>query len=128
MPNPLPTPHRAVWTLLWRLLLWVLLAVITWLAVSPRPPAAADLGWDKLNHASAFLVLAFCACQAHARARWRSMAALLAYGVLIELLQSQVPNRSADAADVLADAVGIALGLGLAMLAAHWLPAFQPKR
>lgn len=120
-----PRLHTA---LLWRLLLWTLVAGVTWLAVSPRPPASADLGWDKLNHASAFIALAFCACQAHAGARWRSMAALLAYGVLIELLQSQVPNRSADPVDVLADALGIALGVGLATLAGSLLARLQPKR
>ncbi len=37
--------------------------------------------------------------------------ALLAYGVGIELAQSLLPPRSADWRDVLADALGIAVGL-----------------
>jgi VanZ family protein len=45
---------------------------------------------------------------------------LLAYGVLIELLQSRIPGRSAEAADVLADAIGIALGLSAYALVAWW--------
>ena len=75
----------------------------------------ADTGWDKLNHALAFAALAFCAERAFGVAlRWRSSAALLLFGIAIELVQSQLPWRSAEAADVLADAVGIAAGLLLA--------------
>ncbi len=37
---------------------------------------------------------------------WRKWAALLGYGLLIELLQSQIPNRFLSLADLLANAVG----------------------
>lgn len=99
---------------LWHALLILLLLVISYLALSPAPPKTLDSGWDKLNHLAAFGCLAFCAFYGagHARGRWLlAPLALLGYGVLIELLQSQLPPRSADAADVLADAMGIALGL-----------------
>jgi VanZ family protein len=43
---------------------------------------------------------------------------LLAYGALIEVLQSFTPTRSAEWADLLADSAGIALGL---LLVATWL-------
>ena len=42
------------------------------------------------------------------------MLALLAYGIGIEVAQSFLPPREADAMDVLADGVGIALGLAAA--------------
>jgi VanZ family protein len=99
---------------LWHALLILLLLVISYLALSPAPPKTLDSGWDKLNHLAAFGCLAFCAFYGadHARGRWLlAPLALLGYGVLIELLQSQLPPRSADAADVLADAMGIGLGL-----------------
>ena len=44
------------------------------------------------------------------------MLALLAYGAAIELLQLQVPNRSAEWADLGADAIGIGLGALWALL------------
>ncbi|WP_425258430.1 VanZ family protein [Rubrivivax sp. RP6-9] len=99
----------------WRVLLGLGLLAGCWLAFSPSPPSQADTGWDKLNHALAFAALAFCAVRAFgAPQRWRSSAGLLLFGIAIELVQSQLPWRSAEAADVLADAVGISAGLLLA--------------
>jgi VanZ family protein len=100
---------------LWRALLLALLATITWLALSPKPPPTADTGWDKANHALAFAALAFSAVWAlWPRPRqwllWLAPA-LLAYGGFIEIAQSFTPQRQGDWADLLADAVGIALGL-----------------
>jgi VanZ family protein len=104
----------------WRLVLALLLGTISYLALSPAPPPSMDMGWDKLNHLAAFGTLAFSAFYSldSPKARWLyAPLALLGYGVLIELLQSQLPPRSADARDVLADALGIALGLAVAALA-----------
>jgi VanZ family protein len=98
----------------WQALLVALLVVITYLALVPDPPKTVSTGWDKSNHALAFAALAF----AGVWARWPRprqwgwlVVALLAYGVGIEIAQHFLPPRSADAQDVLADAVGIALGL-----------------
>jgi VanZ family protein len=85
-----------------------------WLAFTPSPVPEIDTGWDKLNHWLAFASMAFSACFAFALARHRLlkvMLALLAFGVVIELVQSQIPGRDADALDVLADAIGIGGGL-----------------
>ena len=114
--NPLAVleHHRA-----WRLALLALLAVISFLALTPAPPSGIDSGWDKLNHLAAFAVLALAAgfsAAASARHAGRSALALLVYGGLIELLQSRMPPRQGEWADLLADAVGILLGLGLAAL------------
>ncbi|MFG6462109.1 VanZ family protein [Roseateles sp. DXS20W] len=99
---------------LWRALLALLVAVITWLALSPAPPKTMNTGWDKANHALAFGALAFSAVWA----LWPSprqwvwlVLALLAYGVGIEIAQGFLPPREADWHDVMADGVGIALGL-----------------
>ncbi|MFG6447248.1 VanZ family protein [Roseateles sp. BYS180W] len=90
---------------------------IATLAFMPHPPREVDTGWDKANHILAFLALA-----AAGRLAWRQRALplvvlLLAYGVLIELVQARIPGRSADPQDVVADSVGIALGLLLAAAA-----------
>ena len=106
----------------WRAAFWLLAAAVGLLALMPAPPDAASLGWDKLNHLAAFAALAACAVlgwrQAPPLRRVLLLAALLVYGAAIELLQTQVPNRSAEWADLLADALGIAAGAGLA---AWWL-------
>lgn len=94
----------------------LLIAVVAWLAVSPAPPRGADLGWDKANHALAFAVMFVSGRLAWPRRPWSVALGLLGYGVLVELVQSQVPNRSADALDVIADAAGIALGALVATL------------
>lgn len=112
---------------LWRALLGLLLVVITWLALVPKPPEGLSTGWDKTNHLLAFSTLAFCcvwACWPRPRQWPLLVGALLTYGVAIEIAQSFLPPRSADAADVLADGLGIALGLLLAWpvaaLAQRW--------
>ncbi|MEK8050715.1 VanZ family protein [Ideonella sp. DXS22W] len=112
----IPRLLRTVWHAapLWRISLWLLIMVVSWLAFNPKPPAGATLGWDKLNHASAFAALAFCAARAHVGATGRIVAGLLAYGALIEVVQSMVPGRSGEVADLLADAVGLGAGLLLA--------------
>ncbi|WP_057300816.1 VanZ family protein [Pelomonas sp. Root1217] len=99
---------------LWRALLAVMLIVITCLALSPAPPKTITTGWDKSNHALAFAALAFSGVWAlWQRPRqwiWLAMT-LVGYGIAIEIAQSFLPPREADWHDVVADSVGIALGL-----------------
>jgi VanZ family protein len=102
----------------WRAALVLLLGLITWLALTPAPPRHADLGWDKLNHLAAFATLAVVAMLGRSGSCGRVGAALLAYGALIEVLQSYTPTRSGEWADLLADGLGIALGM---LLVAIWL-------
>jgi len=69
--------------------------------------------WDKLEHASAFLILSFLLDQSlpqfHTRRMLHpgQMLFLLAYGVLIEYLQSFTTYREASFNDVVADITGI---------------------
>jgi VanZ family protein len=113
--NP-PFPPRR----LWRVALVALLAVVTWLALVPKPPPQLDFGWDKVNHIAAFAALAAVATPAFPGRRGRIVAALMMYGVLIEVAQSFIPLRSGDWRDLVGDAIGIALGLVLAAAIA-WL-------
>jgi VanZ family protein len=96
----------------WRALLALLLAVVSWFAFAPVRFDDGGLPLDKARHLAAFGALAWVALQGFGRgAAWRVAAALLAYGVFIELVQSRIPGRAASGWDVLADAAGIALGL-----------------
>ena len=101
-------PRSKPW---WRAALVLLLIVITWLALTPAPPPRADLGWDKLNHLAAFATLAVVAVLGRCGSGWRVGGGLLAYGGLIEVLQSFTPTQVAEWPDLLADGVGIVLGL-----------------
>ncbi len=107
---------------IWRGLFLVALLAITSLALMPKPPTTASLGWDKANHLAAFAALTLLAHWGWPKLRWSGLwLALLAYGVLIEVAQSLTPNRSADAVDVLADAIGIGLAqLFAVLLALGW--------
>ena len=116
-----PAPHSGptAWTAtpralrLWRVLLAALMLAICVLAFDPHPPDSLDIGWDKLNHGLAFAVLAPCAALALQGQRWRWLAAAalaVAFGAFIELVQTQIPGRSGEWEDLLADAVGIAAG------------------
>lgn len=110
---------RAIPQSLWRAALVLALAGILWLALRPQP---GGVDWfehaDKLRHAAAFLVLWVLTRRSSGAASGLLMAALLAYGVLIEVLQGFTPNREPSVADVLADAVGIAIGV----LTDRWAP------
>ena len=91
------------------LMLWGL-----YIALEADPDLQLDFpGGDKLLHALGFGCLVgwwgnvFSAW----RARLGAALACLAYGVLVEVLQAFTPPRSADALDLLADAIGIGTGL-----------------
>lgn len=101
----------------WRLVLALLLLVVGCLALMPAPPRELSTGWDKLNHVLAFAALAFSARLSFPRRPlWHVVLGLLAFGGLIELVQLVVPGRSCDWEDLMADAIGIAVGLLAARL------------
>lgn len=81
------------------------------------PPSL--FGQHVINHIFAFLVLTMLARAAwpHIRRVWLFLA-LMAFGALIELLQA-IPalQRTASLADLVTDAIGIAIGLVLVWIA-----------
>jgi VanZ family protein len=88
--------------------------VVLYFALMPAPPRTLDTGWDKLNHTLAFASLAFCACFSGSASPRRLVTAallLVAFGGMIELLQSQIPGRDAEWGDLLADAIGTSVGM-----------------
>ena len=98
--------------------------VVAYLALTPTPPREADLfGWDKLNHAAAFAAMAWAAVLGFREQRMarRTIAlALVAYGAGIEIAQLWVPGRSCEWGDLLADSVGVAMGMLLATALLQW--------
>ncbi|CAN7327567.1 VanZ family protein [Variovorax paradoxus] len=107
----------------WRYSFWVCAVGILVMSLAPISTPMPTTGWDKSNHTLAFAVLALLGRWAWPGRTAVVLSALLAYGGLIELLQSFTPDRFAEATDVLADAVGLLLGAGFAFLLERWRPA-----
>src|SRR5256885_16163773 len=87
----------------------ILLIAISYLAFTPRHLPIIEGIWDKLKHATAFLALAWAADFSFPSRGYdfRKILPLLGYGLLIELVQHQLPYRTFDLNDLLADAVGL---------------------
>jgi hypothetical protein len=99
---------------------WLPLAVCTWLAFTPSPPEAVFRVSDVVLHGAAFAYLSFSMGLAHDLSMRRVALWMLGYGAVIELLQSLIPERSAELKDLLVDGAGIAVGLGLLNVAGEW--------
>lgn len=83
--------------------------------------ASSGIPLDKVVHVSLFFVCGalFVRGWSFLRQRWYLLCGLLLlFGVLTELIQRYVPGRSASVGDLVADAVGILLGVGLALV--YW--------
>lgn len=102
------------------------MATIYWLSAQSTLPGDGLipdwLDFDWLHHGLAYALLATLAARALARGQWAGIGAgtltgawLVAtlYGMTDEWHQSFVPGRTSDARDLLADAAGAGLALGL---------------
>jgi hypothetical protein len=93
------------------MLLGLALVLITWMALTPQPVELPEAPLaDKWGHFVAFLGLAFLVdaswpARGFDLPKW---APLLGYGLAIELIQSQIPNRNLSLGDFVADAAGVA--------------------
>lgn len=98
---------------IFRLLLLVAILLVGFLTLTQNPPTTPKIeNIDKIAHMVFFFVLAFFADRAFpARFNTTLLPFLFAYGGVIELLQGQLPYRSASLADFIADLCGIALYL-----------------
>lgn len=106
------------------------------LAISVAPAGgllAIQIVSDKTSHFLAFcsLMLWFSGVFEARNAIWVGLG-LLAFGVLIEVVQSLLPYRMAETRDVLADALGIVAGWALAHAGlrgwTRWVEAWLPGR
>jgi VanZ family protein len=131
--NPVVLPElrfRRFW-LLSGLCIALSIAVLSVLPVRDIPDVSFS---DKIQHALAFGVLAFWFGSVVVRRDFFWIAlALLGFGALIELAQGSMGwGRTADLKDVRADAIGIALGLVLALTPlgrwARWLESLLRRR
>jgi VanZ family protein len=107
----------------WQAIFWFVWLVCTVLFLLPATELPDIKVWDKAQHAIAFFVLMLLVLPAHRRhVSIITLACLLClYGVLVEVGQWFVPNRSFSVLDMVADSVGVAL----AAVANRWIQAEQ---
>lgn len=92
---------------------WICAASVLILSLIPTTPDLPSTGWDKSNHFLGFAVLAVSGLLAYPRRSGLLFVGLLAFGGLIEALQSLTPYRLAEWADWVADGIGILVGFAL---------------
>lgn len=89
------------------------LAAVTWASLEPidRAPVAVNVS-DKVLHLTAYAALGAVAALAQRRPRVIITVLLItAFGLLLEILQGRTGYRTFDLQDLLADAIGAALGV-----------------
>jgi VanZ family protein len=97
------------WRWLARIAFTLTLAVVSGLAFTSSSPEISSWFSDKFNHALAFFVLALLLEQTReAMPFWRGLILpLVAYGLLIEIVQGQLGYREMSLLDVAADCIGL---------------------
>ncbi|RYH70059.1 MAG: VanZ family protein [Alcaligenaceae bacterium] len=95
---------------------WICALAVLVLSLMPPGAPMPTTGWDKSNHLLGFGVLALLGHWAYPGRTAIVLAGLLAYGGLIEVLQSFTPDRFAEFDDLIADGLGLALGEAVARL------------
>lgn len=102
-------------TFFWQSAAWALVALVVWLSLTPHPPQPpALLSWDKADHLLAYAALMYWFAQSFAR-HWRWPLFLCLLGFALEVLQGLSAVRSFDLFDMVANVLGVMLGLVLAM-------------
>jgi len=98
---------------------WALVGLILWLSLTPQPPQIDFEQSDKVGHFLAYGGLMFWFCQMYHRSRTRLAyaAGFIAMGIAIEFLQRATGYRSFEVYDMVADALGVALGWAAALAA-----------
>ncbi len=103
---------------------WAMVAAIVFGSVMHAPPSLGFEQGDKLEHLGSYGVVMFWFCQLYAARRARTGYALgfVLLGVALEFVQGWLGYRDFEVADMLADAAGVALGWGAALIVPTALP------
>jgi len=114
--------------LAWRMAFVVCALAVLVLALMPAKMAVVSTGWDKTNHLLAFCALGMLGCLAFPGQTIAVWMGLLAYGGMIEVLQSFTPDRSAEWGDWLADCFGLVLAWVVFFMTRFFFRWFQTTR
>lgn len=90
----------------------VLAMVVVGSLVSPSSmPTPGFAGWDKIQHAAAYFVLAVVSFYATETENYKVAVVVFALGTCVELAQAFVPYRTASLLDAAANGFGVAVAL-----------------
>ena len=97
---------------------WAIVVTIIWLSVTPAPIDLGVKAGDKLGHLAAYGWAMFWFAQMYQRRATRTAyaASFVAMGVALEFVQLGLGYRSFEVLDMVADALGVIGGWGLAIL------------
>ena len=101
---------------LWLTVGWILVAAAVYVCLTPNAPGIGGMS-DKSLHFAGYFGLTVWFTGIYPRARYIAIAvSLLLMGIAIEVLQSAMhAGRNGDPRDVMANAIGIAVGITLAL-------------
>ena len=113
----------------WRLLcvaqFYSLLAIYTYLGLTPHPENSIPVFNDLLMHFTGYCVAAFSISFARPTwPIWQRIAFLIVYSIAIEIAQYFNPPRTFSGMDILANSGGILLGLMVVTLLEKIIPLF----
>jgi VanZ family protein len=133
--NDFPAKFRGphAFALLWAAVAVVMAVVVTWAAMQVGDPLSNYIHTDKVRHILAFGAIGVCAAfMPSARLRIIALAAVLTFGMLVEIIQIPIPYRTASLSDLFASLVGGLAGFGLGVAATTVLDlargVSQPER
>jgi VanZ family protein len=110
-------------TLLYKTLFYLNFLVIEYLALTPQPIEIIENFWDKQNHFVAFLVLYLLLGLAYRDfSTAKKVAVMGAIAFQIEIVQYFIPGRFFSLLDIVADGVGVILGM---IVCRYTVPAFK---
>jgi len=100
----------------WQAAGWLGIGLIVSLSLTPAPPQIGVENGDKLGHLAAYGLVTLWFAQAYAGLRHRIWlaAGMVALGVAMEYAQGATGYRSFEVVDMVADALGVAIGWLLA--------------
>jgi VanZ family protein len=115
--------------MLWRVICILqfcgLLAIYTYLGLTPHPENSIPVFNDLLMHFTGYTVAAFSVSFAFPTWKlWQRAALLITYSFAIEVGQYFNPPRTFSLSDMLANSTGVVLGLCLVVLFVKYLPFF----
>lgn len=89
---------------------WTALVVVALVVPTDRMPKVFWRGLDKVAHTAMFTVMG---TLAQAAAPWAAVGVALPLAVGLELAQKKLPYRTYDNVELLANVIGVAVGLAL---------------
>ena len=94
---------------IYRVLLFITLIIVTFLATTSLEFTVVPSTYDKFNHFAAFLVLALLLDFSFPNSRFNTVKifSLIAYGFSLEIIQHFLPHRTFSLFDIGADSLGL---------------------